>query len=112
MIDPNGLLMIEPTHFASLEPVIDELTLKMTAAWRQRRTSDVGYRGFHICKCGAWSDNKDHWVDELLTNSLCIHYVAFHRKDLTSEELAKVQALDYGLEEPAPEELGSPKWRK
>lgn len=104
MIDPNGLLMVEPRGRGS-SPVIDTLTRKMAAAWRKRTNSEYGYRGFHICDCGAGSDNHDHWINGLLTNSLCVHYVACHRANLSPEDLAKVEALGFGEEDPTPEEL-------
>lgn len=104
----NGILMVEPSVKTATTPIIDELTRKMTAAWRQRRDDEEGYRGFHTCACGAFSDNKDHWVGGLLTNSLCLHYLAFHRDDLPQEELDKVRALDYGEEEPTEKELAFP----
>lgn len=107
----NGILMVEPSK-TSTTPLIDELTRKMTAAWRRRRESEYGYRGFHVCVCGAFSDNKDHWVgngDGLLTNSLCVHYLAFHRDGIPQEELDKVHALAYGEEEPNEKELAKPK---
>lgn len=105
--------MIEPTRAPSTTPVIDELTRKMTAAWHERHNSDHGYRGFHVCECGVFSDNKDHWIDadadRLLTNSLCIHYLAFHRDDVPQEELEKVRALTFGEAEPDEEELAAPR---
>lgn len=103
--------MIEPSKKVSSSPLIDEPTRKMTAAWRRRRDSDYSYRGFHACACRAASDNKDHWVgpgEGLLTNSLCIHYLAFHREDVPLEELTKVQSLTYGEEEPNEKELAKP----
>ena len=100
----DGILMIEPSALSGTA-LIDELTRKMTAAWRQRRDADEGYRGFHRCACGALSDNKDHWVGGRLTNSLCIHYLAFHRDDIPPEELDKVRALTCGEEEPNEKEL-------
>lgn len=113
MIDTKGLLMIEPSERGYDVPLIDKLTRQMTAAWRSRRTSEYGYRGFHVCRCGANSDNRDHWVmvagQELLTNSLCIHYLAFHRQEVPVEELAKVSMLDYGESDPTEEELVSVK---
>lgn len=103
----DGIMMVEPYVKTAATPIIDELTRKMTAAWRQRRDSKEGYRGFHVCACGAVSDNKDHWVgaDRLLTNSLCVHYLAFHRGDIPQEELDKVRALACGEEEPNENEL-------
>lgn len=112
MIDPNGLLMIEPQRTSSV-PVIDELTRKMVAAWRQRRDSEHGYRGIHVCtgdSCGRTSDNRDHFVcvdgEELVTNSLAVHYIAFHRDDVPQAELDKVARLDFGEEDPTDQELG------
>lgn len=105
----NGILMIEPLRQTSAEPLIDALTRQMTAAWRQRRDSGYSMRGFHICACHATSDNKDHWVGpDLLTNSLCIHYLAFHRDDVPAAELDKVRTLDCGEAEPDERELARP----
>jgi hypothetical protein len=109
----DGIMMVEPSGKTSTTPLIDELTRKMVAAWRKRRDSEHGYRGFHVCACGVFSDNKDHWVgngDGLLTNSLCVHYLAFHRDDVPQEELDKVRALAHGEEEPNERELAKPKW--
>ncbi len=104
-----GILMIEPSGQTSVTPLIDELTRKMTAAWRVRRDSDYSMKGFHSCACHATSDNRDHWVGGLLTNSLCIHYLAFHRQDIPTEELAKVRSLDCGEAEPTEQELARPR---
>ncbi len=110
MEDTTGIMMIEPKGKASSQPVVDEATRKMTAAWRQARHSDYGYRGFHMCNCGACSDNKDHWVgaDEKMTNSLAIHYLAYHRTDVPAEELAKILSLPYGELAPTEDELKKP----
>lgn len=116
LIDPRGILMIEPGQTTSAEPVIDELTRKMTAAWRQAQLGPA-YRGIHRCMCGVTSDNCDHYVEGvggegLLTNSLCIHYLAYHRGDVPVEELAKVRDLTFGEEEPDDMELAAPKNRR
>lgn len=111
MIDPKGILMVEPSGSTSSSPLIDEVTRKMTAAWRKRLDSQHGYRGFHMCRCGASSDSRDHWVGEgegLLTNSLAIHYLAFHRSDISESELSKVRRLNFGEEEPTTQELSPP----
>ena len=112
MINPAGILMIEPKGRKSTTPVIDVLTRKMTAAWRKRKTSKNCYLGFHVCQCGACSDNHDHLVDGILTNSLCIHYIAWHRTDVPQAELDKVAALQYGEETPTPQELAQVSLRR
>jgi hypothetical protein len=103
--------MVEPNGVAAPSPLVDEITRRMTAAWRCRRDSDYAAAGVHHCVCGARSDNLDHWVGtspEVLTNSLCIHYLAFHRPQLPNEELKKVLALPYGEAEPDEAELAAP----
>lgn len=106
MVDPNGLLMIEPSSRVSAEPVIDELTRKMTAAWRTRRFVD-STNGLHICACGARSDSNVWHVgpaDGLLANWLCVHYLAYHRDEVPPAELDKVRALASGEAEPTVDE--------
>lgn len=109
MIDPNGIMMIEPSGDASAYPVVDALTRKMAAAYRRSTlpADDQRYRGWHTCRCGAKSDNADHFIDGVKTNSLCVHYLAFHRKDVPPGELAKVQRMSEEAE-PSEKELQIP----
>lgn len=114
MIDPDALLMIEPRRAAAAEPVVDALTRRMTAAWRARRAGAFACAGVHFCVCGAASDNLPAFVRvcgvELETNSLCVHYLAFHRAEVPERELEKVRALEVaeGLE-PTDAELARPR---
>lgn len=96
--DDDHLLFIEPIQPPS--PAIDdELTRALQAAWNDptRRTSSTyGYRGAHSCTapgCSAASDNLDHWIDGLLTNSLCMHYVRYHRREIPALELVRLRLL-------------------
>ncbi len=108
MINPNGILYIEPSAKTSVDPVIDELTRKMTAAYRQSKPGP-GYRGVHFCACNAASDNCEHELPNgIKTNSLCIHYLAHHRDEVPAVELEKVRLLDCGEAEPTDLELGKP----
>lgn len=103
-----GILYVEPTSHTSDEPVIDEYTRKMAAALRQA-TPGPGYRGYHVCACGARSSNCDYDLPGgEQTNSLCVHYLACHRDELTMEQLDKVAALDVEPVEPTAEELQAP----
>lgn len=84
------LLFIEPTGAPSIEPVIDNLTRALVAAWRVRRTSEHGHRGVHHCTgrgCKATSDNRDHRVAGYLSHSLCVHYLAHHRAEVPQATL-------------------------
>lgn len=104
--DASHLLFIEPTH-PPTAPMIDEITRKLTAAWRVRQTGEMRYRGQHTCTAddGAMSDNADHWVGGLETNSLCIHYVACHRAEVPQAELDRIASFDLGEVEPTAEEV-------
>jgi hypothetical protein len=114
VINSNGMLMVEPSAKVSAEPLIDSLTRKMCRAWRVRRIGPNRYKGVHFCSCGANSDNGQHFVtdgsgQERETNSLAIHYLAFHRPDLLEEELAKVRSLPDSEVEPTAQELAAPR---
>ncbi len=112
MISQEGVLFIEPSAQISSEPVVDHLTRKMTAAFRL--AEDVArFRGFHVCKCGVFSDNAEWRLPSgEETNSLAVHYLAYHRAEVPEEQLAKVEALTYGEAEPTEEELSRPGPRK
>jgi len=105
VISERGILYIEPSARTSDKPVIDELTRRMAAAYRLR-TPGPGYRGFHICACGATSSNCDYTLsDGERTNSLCVHYLAFHRDEVSASQLEKVRQLNFGEVEPNEDEL-------
>ena len=105
MISDEGLLYIEPSRHTSPEPVIDELTCKMAAAFRQS-TVALTWRGDHQCACGARSDHMDHLLpNEVETNSLCVHYLAYHRTEVPTSQLDMVAALEVEPVEPTELEL-------
>jgi hypothetical protein len=110
--DPKHLLYLHPKGKPECEnPVIDELTRKMTAAFRQSKRGG-SYRGFHECTgedCEMPSANADYTLPNgMQTNSLCIHYLACHRSEVPQRELDKVAALDFGEEDPNEEEIAIP----
>lgn len=108
MISEKGILYIEPSANTSAEPVIDELTRKMASAFREG-VGQMRFRGFHKCECGAESTNTDYKLPNgERTNSLCVHYLAFHRAEVPAEQLIKVANLTYGEKEPTAEELARP----
>jgi hypothetical protein len=100
-----GLLYLNPKHRKRRAPIIDRLTRKITAAYRQAE-SWLTHVGEHYCSCGAVSSNWDMVLPNgLITNSLCIHYVALHRRELSVRELQLVRALRAGEVEPTADEL-------
>jgi hypothetical protein len=104
MISNEGLLYIEPTQQASTEPVLDHLTRKMAAAFRGARRSEWAWCGVHECVCGALSTSSDYRLPNgEVTNALCVHYVAHHRCEVPSDQLARVGAFAFGEVEPTAE---------
>lgn len=100
------LLFIEPSSPASNEPVVDALTRKMVAAYRAGTMPDFITCGFHWCVCGTASKNYDTILPSgLITNSLCVHYLAHHREEIPQCEIEKVSRLDCGEAEPTYDEL-------
>ena len=107
------VLYMEPGPYTPAEPVIDELTRKMAAAYRASISDGACWRGFHVCRCGVNSSNCDYVLPSgQQTNSLCVHYLAFHRDEVPEAELAKVAALESGETEPTAEELARPAKRR
>ncbi len=103
------LLFIEPRESATPQPLIDHVTRRICAAFRQSRPSDYGYEGVHSCYCGANSSACDyHLPGGELTNSLCIHYVAHHRLEVPARQLAKIESFTFGEAEPNEAELVGP----
>ena len=111
--DDTHVLYIQPGPYTPAEPVIDELTRKMAGAYRAAKSDEMYWRGFHVCRCGVNSSNCDYILPGgQQTNSLCVHYLAFHRSEIPEAELAKVAAFDSGEEEPNAEELARPAKRR
>jgi hypothetical protein len=106
MITSEGILYMEPSKNTSPKPLIDEATKKMTAALRQG-VPGARWRGVHQCACGAHSSNCDYTLPNgEQTNSLSIHYLAYHRSDVPKKQLEKVLQLECGEAEPTNEEMG------
>lgn len=111
-VNDNLLLYIEPKNPPSKEPVLDELLYTMVAAFRRAKVC-ASYRGIHVCSCGVWSSNSDYTLPNgETTNNLCIHYLAYHRDEISEEQLKRVDALIDEAERPTDEELKVPKGSK
>lgn len=101
----KALLFIEPKNFSMEPPIIDEITKSVASALENSKRKgvlmkdgqfieDISTKGYHVCVCGAHSEASDYFLEcGLVTNSLCIHYVAFHRDEIPKEELEKIDLL-------------------
>lgn len=67
-----------------------------------------GFMGLHGCSCGVASQSQNFLLQTGdVVNSLCIHYLAFHRDEVPPEQLDKISSWKiYGDEiVPTDEEL-------
>ena len=129
-INLNLLLYIEPQKDPSEKPIIDKLTKRMVAAFRKAKrgvieydsckdgkpfkgfheTFGAGWRGPHTCSCGAQSHCNDYLLPNgEVTNSLCVHYLVYHRDEISEIQLVRVNNLNCSEEDPNEEELNHPK---
>ena len=117
VINEKGLLFIEPRGPKSDKPVVDNLTKRMAAAlqradrgtWRPATGGFMraSWRGIHLCTgayCGEESASQDFQLqDGQVTNSLCVHYLMWHRDEVPESELEKVRQLPNEEAEPPDE---------
>jgi len=90
------LLFMRPKNPPSAEPVMDDITKLVTKYWAFNKRSKYMYKGTHQCSCHVSSTNSDHFIGpnyDILTNSLCLHYVQFHRDEIPQDELDRVVSL-------------------
>ena len=106
----DNLLMIHPES-APTDPIVDTTTMRITSALRRAMFGKSRFRGVHHCTglgCRAVSDNREWFIAhdgrKLLTNSLAIHYVACHRRDVPASMLVTINAI-VAMTEPTTTEL-------
>ena len=98
MIDLTNkyFLMIEPDKegIPSQESIEDELTHKVDYIFFKCTNSNYRYRGFHITRCGEFSDNNN-WIltNGMITNSLCIYYIRYYRNYIPQSEIEKINNI-------------------
>jgi len=121
-VNPELLLFIEPENEPSEKPIIDELTMKMTASFRKAKKGVIndyekmgqgydfkegdGWMGWHNCSCGACAGGQDFLLlNGEMTNENCIHYLAYHRDEVSQEQLNRVSNLSDGQKNPTRDEI-------
>lgn len=117
------LLYIEPKESPSNEPVIDEITKKMTAAFRKYTqtgglhcdgafTPGGAFRGWHSCCDKGSSSNCDYMLPNgMVKNSLAMHYLAYHRSEIPELVITIIKEFQYGEEVPTEDELKGKVWK-
>lgn len=105
---PNTLLYMHPKLSPNeMNPVIDELTIKMfnalcnasargTFSCDGKFTFQEGfrYKGIHVSIGGYKSSTCEYRLKNgLITNYLCAHYLMHHRDEVSESDLNKVRSL-------------------
>lgn len=104
----KSLLFMVPVQQASVQPVVDHATRLMTAAFRAYVKTRGRWRGVHRCVCGARSSNVDYELpDGSVTNSLCVHYLAYHREEVPNADVVAVLLFNVDEQEPTNAELAT-----
>ncbi len=105
----HGILFVEPPAQTSTEPLIDDLARIMAGALRKAEITPAPEGACHTCACGARGDNN-HYIlpGGMPTNSLAVHYLAWHRRELSPVQILRVGALKSAPVEPTDEELQAP----
>lgn len=86
------LMMIEPKR-DSTPPIDDDISALAQKVWSLARKGH-SYRGVHTCFCGMRSDNYQ-WIlpGGIITNSLLVHYVVYHRSEVPQSEIDKLRKV-------------------
>jgi len=107
--DSNFLLYMEPKN-PKQDYIDDELTETIKKAFEKSKSGIAyysnlkdngeftegrgGWRGWHVCGCGECGGNKEYLLENgMITNYLCVHYVAEHRDEIPKSELLKLKKL-------------------
>lgn len=91
---PGYLLFVEPASAAMSEPIIDGLTRGMAALLASAKSGSGYHKDTHRCACGAMSGGRSLVLaDGTVTNSLAVHYLAYHRAEVPRGELSKLAVL-------------------
>lgn len=106
----NVLLFIHPTSCDTKEPLIDKYTIAVCNALENNESTGFvngnkfikGIRtmGYHLCSgclneqnrfsCPKSKGYDFEIADELYTNWLAVHYLAYHRNEVPDKELKKI----------------------
>ncbi len=107
--DSSGLprlMFIEPLQLPAA-CIVDGLTRKGAALLRRAHLGTC-WLGYHSCICGAQSSSWDLVVaiggESMVTNSLLVHYLAYHREEIPSDQLALISCVNEEAE-PMPYDL-------
>lgn len=89
----HRLFYIRVENAPSPDPLIDAHTRKMAGLLNVARETSQSH-GWFTCQCGAISTSADYILPGgFITNSLCVHYLAYHRSEIPREEMNKFSQI-------------------
>jgi hypothetical protein len=91
-VSKKYLLQIEPKGKKSAVRCNDKLTQKMRLLLKYAKEGRH-YKGWHTCSCGERGGSCDLHIKGYITNSLAVHYLEWHRKDVPEKEIAKLKSI-------------------
>lgn len=89
-------------------PVLDDVTGRMTAAWRRGHDHSDNRIGPKECNCGARVSGPERVVGPVAIHPLAIHYLAWHRAEVPAEETDWLRSYEIAPIEPTLTELAPP----
>jgi hypothetical protein len=105
----NILSAVYPRDGALDKPVIDDLTQKITAAWRLARHHPVSGKSVICPGCGIlYTFEWRELPDGRTLSCTCVHNMAYHRHEIPPDELQVIERLEVGLVLPRLSELMPP----
>lgn len=95
-LDSKHLLFIEPKLPKSESPINDYAVTRMLVMLDFAQPVAPYYKGFHACVCGEISTNYNiELLDGIITNSLAVHYLQWHRDEIPPSELDKLDSIEF-----------------
>lgn len=100
--DKNALLYIEPKHkdvqsdMKEYEWLKELMKTAIAGSGHRRdgRWDTCCFMGVHECVCGEESTSYEYlFPNNMYTNSLCLHYLEWHRDEIPQEEWIKLNYL-------------------
>jgi hypothetical protein len=103
----NALLFIEPSSKIKESDMSEYIWLVELFKYAKRGCGEImnnewtcdQYMGAHQCRCGKRSESRDFlFSNNMFTNSLCLHYLQWHRDEIPEIEFEKLKQLKNNLE--------------
>jgi len=87
------MLYVRAKKPAETTPILDDITTKIAVAFSKAKVTRR-WKGLYRCKCGTLSSSCDYKLPNgEQINSLCVHYLAYHRSEVSPSDLARIERI-------------------